>query len=242
MIATSLNAPSADDIACVDVPITWFTYATTLRCSSDSNRVIFLSSATVFEFSTFAATFATDQRPFSHVSSKSNSVSRCPHFSGSDNTTSLPVALFFTRYSGISVCACPTRIASIPGTCSATSAAAFSMYGNWSPYEDVPLEPECADTITTSAPIDRSFGTYFAACSSSPGNVIFPCTFALSQIAIPGFVSPSTATFTSRPHGVRSLCMLYGANAGRNDFASSAFAPSSGKSHCSSNFRSTGMP
>ena len=60
----------------------------------------------------------------------------------------------------------------------------------------MPLVPECADTITTSAPIDRSFGTHFAACSTSPGNAIFPCTFALSQIAIPGFVRPSIATFT----------------------------------------------
>lgn len=106
----------------------------------------------------------------------------------------------------------------------------------------MPDEPECAETITTSAPIERSFGTQWAACSSRPGNTIFPLTFALSQIAMPGLVRPSTATRTSLPCGVRIRLITYGANAGFSVFASSAFAPSSGKSHCSSNFRSTGMP
>ncbi len=106
----------------------------------------------------------------------------------------------------------------------------------------MPDDPECADTTTTSAPIDRSFGTHTAACSSSPGNTSFPCTYALSQIAIPGLVSPSTATFTGGAPFTRNVFMKYGANAGFSVLASTAFAPSSGKSHCSSNFRSVSMP
>lgn len=214
MIGSSFHGASAVVMTAVEVPMTWLTYATTFSCSSARSPVIFGSSATVFELRTCAATFSTTQRPFSHTRSKSKRVRRWPHLSGSDRTTSLPVSLFFTRYSAISVCAWPTRIASMPGTCSATSPAAFSMWGSWSPYEDVPLEPECAETTTTSAPIERSFGTHFAACSSRPGKTILPWTFALSQIAMPGLVRPSIATFTSRPCGVRIRCMLYGGRPG----------------------------
>src|SRR5690606_39590908 len=137
---------------------------------------------------------------------------------------------------GVQTCALPIC------TCRATFAAAFSTYGSWSPYDDVPDEPECADTTTTSAPIDRSFGTHFAACSSSPGKASRPCTYALSQIAIPGFVRPSTATFTGGAPFTRNVFMKYGGKAGRRVFASTAFAPSSGNRHCRSNARSVSMP
>jgi hypothetical protein len=64
----------------------------------------------------------------------------------------------------------------------------------------------------------------------------------LSQIAIPGFVRPSTATFTGGAPWTWNSFMKYGGNAGFSVFASSAFAPSSGKRHCDSNFRSVSMP
>ena len=61
---------------------------------------------------------------------------------GSDSTTDFPVSLFTTVRDAISLCVCPTRIASIPGTCSATSDDAFSGYGNASPYDVLPSRPE----------------------------------------------------------------------------------------------------
>lgn len=76
MTGSSFHGASAVDMAATDVPITWFTYATTSRCSAPSSEVIRGSSSTVFEFSTEAPTFSTTQRPFSHTRSKSNSVSR----------------------------------------------------------------------------------------------------------------------------------------------------------------------
>ena len=45
-------------------------------------------------------------------------------------------AVLVTKRSGISLWAWPTRIASTPGTCSATSDAAFSGYGSASPYDE----------------------------------------------------------------------------------------------------------
>lgn len=69
-----------------------------------------------------------------------------------------------------------------------------------------------------------------------------PCTYALSQIAIPGFVSPSTATFTGGAPFTQNVLITYGANAGFSVFASTAFAPSNGNRNCDSNFRSVSMP
>ncbi len=242
MIGASLYRASTVVSVSVADPTTWLTYSTTRAWSSPSSRVIRGSSATVAASRSDARTDSTRQRPRSRTSSKSNSDSRSAKHSGSDSTTSRPVSSLVTRSSAISSCACPTRIASIPGTCRATFAAAFSTYGSWSPYDDVPDDPECAETTTTSAPIDRSFGTHRAACSSRPGKVSFPCTYALSQIAMPGFVSPSTATLTGGAPFTWNFLMKYGGKAGLSVVASSALAPSSGKSHCSSNLRSVPMP
>ncbi len=79
--------------------------------------MIFGSSATVLESRTVAFTDSTFQQPFSRTSSKSNNDSRCAKHNGSDSTTVRPVFSFVTSNSAISVCACPTRIASMPGTC-----------------------------------------------------------------------------------------------------------------------------
>lgn len=59
---------------------------------------------------------------------------------------------------------------------------------------------------------------------------------------MPGLVSPSTATFTGGAPFTRNVFMKYGGKAGFSVLASTAFAPSSGKSHCSSNLRSVSMP
>ena len=126
----SFTGASAAVISAFDRPITRFTYAATFRCSARNRPVIRASSATAFEFKTREPTDPTSQRPRRHSTTTSKSVSRCPHFNGSDNTTSRPDFSFTTRRSGTSTCACPTKIASIPGTRSATNAAAFSTYGN----------------------------------------------------------------------------------------------------------------
>ena len=99
----------------------------------------------------------------------------------------------------MSRCACPTRIASTSGTCSATSVEAFSGYGSASPYDELVSAPECAEMITTSQPSLFSRGTKIFACSTSPGNSIRPSTLALSQIAMPGLVRPRMPTVTFFP-------------------------------------------
>ena len=53
-------------------------------------------------------------------------VSRMPHLSGSDSRTFLPVFSLVTKSSGISSWACPTRMASMSGTCCASRVLAFS--------------------------------------------------------------------------------------------------------------------
>ena len=131
----------------------------------------------------------------------SNTDSRSPHFSGSESTTGLPVAVLVTTRWAISWWACPTRIASMPGTCCATSVAAFSGNGSASPYDEDVSAPECAATTTTSAPLRFISGTYRAACSTSPSKCILPSTLALSQIAMPGLVSPRMPTLIGLPCG-----------------------------------------
>lgn len=54
--------------------------------------------------------------------------------------------------------------------------------------------PEWHETITTSAPAALRRGTNTLACSTIPGNLTLPSTFALSQMATPGVTSPSTPT------------------------------------------------
>ena len=105
MIGASLYRASTVVSVCVAVPTTWLTYSTTFACSSDNNLVIFGSSATVLELSTFDETDSTLQRPFSKTSSMSNSDSRSAYANGSDNTTVLPVFALVTLNSGISTCA-----------------------------------------------------------------------------------------------------------------------------------------
>ena len=81
----------------------------------------------------------------------------------------------------------------MPGTCAATSPAAFST-GRSPEYEEVPLSPEWALTTTMSAPSARITGTQRAAASTRPCTSTLPETFALSQMTTPGFVRPSTPT------------------------------------------------
>ena len=81
----------------------------------------------------------------------------------------------------------------MPGTLSARSAAAFST-GRSVPYDESPLSPACALTMTTSAPALRMTGTQRAADSMRSSTSILPLTFALSQMTTPGLVRPSTPT------------------------------------------------
>ena len=168
--------------------------------------------------------------------------SRIPHRNGSVSSTGRPVSLLVTNRSAISTCAWPTRIASMPGTRRATSEDAFSTYGRASPYDEEVVAPECAATMTTSAPAARIFGTQRFASDTRPGNSIRPSTLVLSQIAMPGLVSPRMPTVTRLGPPTSTLRSTYGGNAGRPLAESIALAPSSGKSSCSSNLRSSGMP
>ncbi len=59
---------------------------------------------------------------------------------------------------------------------------------------------------------------------------------------MPGLVRPSTATLTGLAPGTWNFFMKYGGKAGRSVFASTALAPSSGKSSWSSNLRRVSMP
>ncbi len=102
--------------------------------------------------------------------------------------------------------------------------------------------PECADTTMMSAPAAFIRGTYFFAISTMPGKIIWPATFALSQIAMPGLVRPRMPTRTGRPWPRCSSLITYGWKAGFSSFACSALAPSSGKFSCSSKARTVGMP
>lgn len=95
----------------------------------------------------------------------------------------------------------------MPGPRSATSVAAFSGSCSASPYDEEVVAPEWAATTTTSTPLVRSFGTQIAACSTKPGNVILPSTFALSQMAMPGLVSPRMPTLTGGSPGTRTVLM-----------------------------------
>ena len=60
-------------------------------------------------------------------------VTRIPQYSGSLSSTSRPVTSLVTLSSGTSMWACPTRTASMSGTCSASWRLAFSGYGSASP-------------------------------------------------------------------------------------------------------------
>ena len=93
----------------------------------------------------------------------------------------------------------------MPGTCSATSDAAFSGYGSALPYDDDVSAPEWAETMTRSQPFFFSSGTYFAACSTSPRNSTLPWTLALSQIATPGVTRPRMPIL----RGLRPLATRY---------------------------------
>ena len=59
--------------------------------------------------------------------------------------------------------------------------------------------PSARETTTTSQPLALSSGTNFLACSTRPGNSIFPSTLALSQMAMPGLVRPRMPTVRSGP-------------------------------------------
>lgn len=146
-----------------------------------------------------------------------------------------------TNRSGTSLCACPNSTASIPGTCSATIADAFSTgMSPW--YEDIPLSPACAVTITTSAPSRRITGTQKRTDRTRSVNRSLPSTLARSQIAMPGLVSPSTPTFTGRFPLTFMVFSTNGRYVGSPVRASTAFAPSTGAFICLIQVASSGRP
>ena len=67
--------------------------------------------------------------------------------------------------------------------------------------------PEWTETTTTSAPAALSLGTKSAACSTMPGNLTLPSTFALSQIATPGVTRPRMPTLTGFDPGTWTVLM-----------------------------------
>ena len=103
----------------------------------------------------------------------------------------------------------------MPGTVSAISADAFSGYGSASPYDEDRSMPECADTITTSAPALRTRGTQSLASSTMPPNLTLFSTFALSQIAMPGLVRPRMPTVIGFSPGTCTRFSTYGGKTGR---------------------------
>ncbi len=121
----------------------------------------------------------------------------------------------------------------MPGTCSATRVEAFSV-GSSSPYDELVSAPLWADTMITSQPRRLISGTYFEACSTSPGNSIRPSTLALSQIAMPGLVRPRMPTLMRGPCRGLNVLTTYGGKTGRLVCASTALAPRRGKLSCSS--------
>ena len=98
-----------------------------MACCARTAAMTFGSASTVLVFSDVAAFDVIVQRLRSRLSWKSIRVSRWPHFDGSDSSTCAPVAVLVTKRCGMSLCAWPKRIASMPGTCSAISADGFSF-------------------------------------------------------------------------------------------------------------------
>ena len=92
------------------------------------------------------------------------------------------------------------------GTCSARRRLAFSGNGRASPYDDDVVDPECAETTTTSAPAAFIRGTMTVACSTMPGKRTLPSTLVLSQIATPGVTRPRMPTVTGFSPGTR-ICL-----------------------------------
>ena len=97
----------------------------------------------------------------------------------------------------------------MPGTCSASRPAAFS-FGSASPYDEVPLSPECTLTTSTSTPWARITGTQRFAVSTMSRTSSLPLTFALSQMTMPGLVRPSTPTRIGLAPLGCSVLIVYG--------------------------------
>lgn len=111
----------------MDRATTVLTYDTVLVCWPRTAASTAGSSTTVLVFSMVACFDTTFQQPRSRERVKSIRVSRCPHLDGSESSTCAPVRAFVTNFSTTSLCACPKRIASMPGTCSAIIAHGFSF-------------------------------------------------------------------------------------------------------------------
>ncbi len=130
----------------------------------------------------------------------------------------------------------------MPGTVSAIRTEAFSGTGRASPYDEDRSMPECADTITTSAPAVRTRGTQILASSTMPPNLILFSTIALSQIAMPGLVRPRMPTVIGSSPGTCTRFSTYGGKTGSPVVQSCALAPSSGNRSCRWNLRRMSSP
>src|SRR5690349_14916516 len=133
MMGTSFQQDSAAERSAVQVPTAVLTYFTTSSWSASRSFLISGSSSTVLGLRVCADLPTTFQRPCSSSTSKSKTLRRYPQQYGSERSTSSPDSAFLTVYDGTSTCVWPTRIASMPGTCSATRLEAFSTYGRASP-------------------------------------------------------------------------------------------------------------
>lgn len=74
----------------------------------------------------------------------------------------------------------------------------------------MPLSPEWALTTTMSAPFARMTGTQRRAVSTRSRKSSLPETLALSQIATPGLVRPSSPTRIGGKPGTRIVLIMYG--------------------------------
>ncbi len=104
------------------------------------------------------------------------------------------------------------------------------------------VEPECADTMTTSAPAAFIRGTMTFACSTMPGKRTLPSTLALSQIATPGVTRPRMPTVSGFSPRTLTRLSTKGGNTGRPVCQSTELADSSGNRHWRWNARKVSSP